>query len=519
MNRLLNLLKKNKKYIKNDTLSGITVALALIPEAVAFAFVAGVSPILSLQTAVMIGFIAAIFTGRPGMISASTAAISIVFAPLIAQYGLEYLFATVVLMGLIQLTIGILKLGRFTTIIPRSVVLGFLNGLAIVIFLAQWSQFKVDKVVMVNGVETIQKVWLPLMDMGIMLLFVAITMAIIHFIPKITKAVPSTLIAITSITVLSIVLAKYGIYELITVQDFAGIELKGAFPKFYIPQIGISIEMLKVIFPYAFVGALVGLTEAALTLRVIDDMTDTKGKMNKEFFAQGLANAINGFFGGMGGDAMIGQSIVNIKSGGRTRLSGIVASIALIMFIMFASPLVNAIPLASLIGLMFMVVISTFEWESLKYGKKIPKQDIAVIAIVSLVTVFQDLATAVIVGVLLSTVMFAWEKGKRLDVNIVTNKQGFKIYKINGIIFFGSVLNFKNLFKISEDPDNVILDLKYAKVMDYSAIEAINSIAEKYSNLGKKFIVTRAGENCRILLKNAANITSITIDDHYDPTE
>jgi len=495
------------------------VALALIPEAVAFAFVAGVSPILSLQTAVMLAFIGALFTGRPGMISASTAAISIVLAPLIAQYGLEYLFATVVLMGLIQLAMGILKLGKYTTIIPHSVVLGFLNGLAIVIFLAQWAQFKVDKVVIVDSVEIIQKVWLPFADMTIMLLFVGVTMVIIHFLPKITKAVPSSLVAIVTVTVASVVLSKSGIYSLVTVQDFAGMELKGSFPGFHIPDLKINIEMLKIIFPYAFVGALVGLTEAALTLRVIDDMTDTKGNMNREFFAQGLANTVNGFFGGMGGDAMIGQSIVNIKSGGRTRFSGIVAAIALMLFIMLASPIVNAIPLASLIGLMFMVVVSTFKWESLKYGKKIPMQDVLVIAVVSLVTVFQDLATAVIIGVILSTLMFAWEKGKRLDVNIITNKKGVKIYKVNGIIFFGSVLNLKNLFKINEDPNDVVLDLKYSRVMDYSAIEAIDSITEKYKIAGKKLTITRVGENCKVLLKNAKNITSIHIDEDYDPTE
>jgi SulP family sulfate permease len=518
VNYLSNFFKTNKKYIKNDTLAGITVALALIPEAIAFAFVAGVSPLLSLQTAVIIGFVAAIFSGRPGMISASTAAISIVFAPLIAQHGLEYLFATVILMGIIQVLIGIFRFGKYTSIIPRSVVLGFLNGLAIVIFLAQWAQFQIHETVIIDGVETIQKVWLPFMDIVIMLLFVALTMGIIHFFPKVTKAVPSSLIAITSITVLSLMLSKYGIYNLITVQDFAGMEIQGAFPSFYIPQIDLSFEMLRIIFPYAFVGALVGLTEAALTLRVLDDMTETKGHMNKEFFAQGAANTVNGFFGGMGGDAMIGQSIVNIKSGGRTRFSGIVASVGLLIFIIFAAPLVNSIPLASLIGLMFMVVISTFAWESLKYGKKIPRQDIFVIAVVSSVTVFADLATAVIVGVLLSTVMFAWEKGKRLEVDISTNTKGHKIYKINGIIFFGSVLNFKNLFNSKTDPKNIILDLKYAKVMDFSAIEAINSVAEKYQKIGKEFVVTRVGDNCRVLLKNAEHITSIKVCDNYDFT-
>lgn len=512
LNKIFKSLKENKRYFKNDTLSGITVALALIPEAIAFAFVAGVSPLLSLQTAAIIAFVAAIFTGRPGMISASTAAIAIVLAPLITEYGLEYLFATVVLMGIIQVLIGITRLGKFTSIIPHSVVLGFLNGLAMVIFIAQLSQFKTNQTVIINGIETIQKVWLPFMDISIIICFVGLTMCIIHFLPKLTKTVPSSLVGIITVTILSVLLSKYEIYSLITIEDFAGMKLEGTFPKFYIPQVDINWEMLKIIFPYAITGALVGLTEAALTLRVLDEMTNTKGHMNKEFFAQGLANTINGFFGGMGGDAMVGQSIVNIKSGGRTRLSGIVAAIALISFIMFAGPLVNSIPLASLIGLMFMVVISTFKWESLKYGNTIPKQDYFVIGTVSIVTIFFDLATAVIIGVLISTVMFAWEKGKRLELEIDENKEGIKIYKISGIIFFGSVLNFKDLFEVVSDPQKVILDLKKAKVMDFSALEAIDSTAKKYLAAKKKFVLTRPGPNCRILLRNAENITSIVVE-------
>lgn len=505
--RIKDNLKKNKKYFKNDFLAGITVALALIPEAIAFAFVAGVSPIISLQTAVVIGLIAAVITGRPGMISSSTAAIAIVLAPLIAQYGLEYLFATVVLIGILQVLMGIFKLGKYTSIIPHPVVLGFLNGLAIVIFIAQLQQFKI-------GSE-----WLPTADLFLMLGFVGLTMLIIHFFPKITKAVPSSLVAIGTVTLISVLMSKFGLYELRTVQDFAGIELKGGLPSFYIPQIELSWEVLNIIFPYALIASLVGLTEATLTLRVIDDMTDTKGNTNKEYFAQGLANVVNGFFGGMGGDAMIGQSIINVKSGGRTRFSGIVAAVSLMFFIMFASPLVNAIPLASLVGLMFMVVISTFKWESLKYGKIIPTQDFIVIIVVSAITVFQDLASAVIAGVILSTLMFAWEKGKKLYVNTQLSEDGSKIYKINGVIFFGSVLNFKELFNVKNDPSTVILDLKYAKVMDHSAIEAINIIAEKYKELGKTFFITRAGKSCLQLMENAEGITSIDIKCDFDPTE
>lgn len=509
---LLNILGKNKKIIKDDFLSGLTVALALIPESVAFAFVAGVSPILSLQTAVMIGLVAAIFTGRPGMISSSTAAISVVFASLIAQHGLEYLFATVVLMGVIQILIGVLRLGKYASIIPYSVMLGFLNGLSIVMFLAQWAQFKVDEITIINGMEVVKKVWIPTPDLVIMLGFVIFTMAIIYFVPKFTKAVPSSLIAIIVMTIIAVILDRNG-YHLRNVQDFAGMELKGGLPRFHIPQVKISIDMLRIIVPYAVVGALVGLTEAVLTLRVIDEMTDTRGRTNKECIAQGIANTVNGFFGGMGGDAMIGQSIINVKSGGRTRFSAIVAAVSLMIFIMFASSFINAIPLAGLVGVMFMVVVGTFEWQSLKYGNKVPKQDVLVILVVTLVTVFANLATAVIIGVILSALIFAWEKGKVIYVNIENDINGSKIYKINGSIFFASVLNFKDLFDFNNDPDDIIIDFKYAKVMDHSAIEAINAISAKYQSLGKKATLIRLSEDCQKLFKNAETIVCVDIDD------
>lgn len=511
MNYLSNKIQSSKKYFKGDILAGITVALALIPESVAFAFVAGVSPILSLQTAVMIGFIAATFTGRPGMISSSTAAISVVFASLIAQYGLDYLFATVILMGLIQITIGLLKLGKYARIIPHPVMLGFLNGLSIVIFIAQWAQFKVDKLVIVEGVETIEKVWMPSSDMAIMLLFVVFTMAIIHFLPRFTKAIPSSLAAIIVMTIIAVALDKSG-YHLRNVQDFAGMELKGGLPSFYIPQVKISIDMLRIITPYAVIASLVGLTEAVLTLRVIDEMTDTRGNSNKECIAQGIANTVNGFFGGMGGDAMIGQSIINIKSGGRTRISGLVAATSLLLFIMFGSSIINVIPLAALVGVMFMVVVGTFEWQSLKYRNKIPAQDIFVIVVVSLVTIFSDLATAVITGVIISALVFAWEKGKVIYVNIENNEDGSKTYKINGSIFFGSVLNYRDLFDIKNDPDKVIVDFKYAKVMDHSGIEAIDAVAERYHKAGKKMTLIRLSEDCNKLFENARTLTCVDID-------
>jgi len=517
MEKLTTAFNLNRKYFKNDALAGITVALALIPEAIAFAFVAGVSPLLSLQTAVVVALVAALLTGRPGMISASTAAIAVVLAPLIAEYGLEYLFATVVLMGILQALMGLTKLGKFTSLIPYSVVLGFLNGLALVIFFAQWEQFRVKEMVLIDGVEKMHEVWMPVSDLTIMLGFVGLTMLIIHFFPRVTKAVPSSLVAIGTVTAISVLLAKFGFYQLTTVADFAGMKLEGALPSFHLPQIALNWDMLKIIFPYAFVAALVGLTEAALTLRVVDDMTNTKGKMDREFFAQGFANLASGFTGGMGGCAMIGQSIINIQSGARTRFSGLVAASALLFFIMLAGPLVNAIPLASLIGLMFMVVIVTFKWESLKYGKRIPLEDYIVIGVVTVATVFLDLATAVIIGVLMSTVMFAWEKGKRLEFSTHVRKDGCKVYQLDGILFFGSVLNFKDSFTVKDDPKSVILDLKNARVMDFSALEAIDSVAQKYKAEDKRFRIVRPGENCLTLLENAENITAVKIDKKFKP--
>lgn len=510
--RPLQLLKENRKLLKDDFLSGLTVALALIPESIAFAFVAGVSPILSLQTAVMIGFVAAVFSGRPGMISSSTAAISVVIASLVATHGLEYLFATVVLMGIIQISIGLLKLGKYARIIPYPVMLGFLNGLSILIFLSQWDLFKINQVTTVNGSEVVQNTWLPGPQLALMLGFVAFTMLVIHFFPKLTKAVPSSLVAIIIMTIIAVVLGRFGIH-LQNVQDFAGMEISGGLPRFHIPMVPLTFETLQIIFPYALIGGLVGLSEAVLTLQVIDEMTNTRGRTNKEIIAQGTANLVNGFFGGMGGDAMIGQSIINIKSGGRSRISGLVAASSLMLFIMFGSAFINAIPLAGLVGVMFMVVVSTFKWESLRYKGKVPAQDILVILIVSVITIFADLATAVIVGVIVSALIFAWEKGKVIYANVEQTDETEKTYKINGTIFFGSVLNFKDIFDIESDPQSVVLDLKYAKVSDYSAVEAISSLTKRYEEAGKRFTVIRLSEDCRRMFYNADAFTAVTIEE------
>ncbi|OJF97126.1 SulP family inorganic anion transporter [Alkalibacterium sp. 20] len=498
--------------MKDEFLSGLTVTLALIPESIAFAFVAGVSPILSLQTAVVMGLVAAIFTGQPGMISSSTAAISVVFASLIAVHGLEYLFATVVLMGLLQIIVGVLKLGKYARIISYPLMLGFLNGLSIVIFISQWDLFKVNQVSVVNRSDVMQSVWLPGPQIALMLFFVAFTMLIIHIVPKYTKDIPSSLIAIIIMTIFAVVMSRNGIH-LQNVQDFAGMEISGVLLRFHLPMVPINLETLSIIFPYAIIGGLVGLAEAVLTLQVIDEMTNTRGRTNKEIVAQGLGNIANGFFGGMGGDAMIGQSIINIKSGGRTRISALVAAASLMFFIMFGSAFINAVPLAGLVGVMFMVVIGTFKWESLRYKNKVPAQDILVIVIVSIITIFSDLATAVIVGVIVSALIFAWEKGKVIYANVEETSTGEKTYKINGTTFFGSVLNFKDIFDFDNDPEEVILDLKYAKVSDYSAVEAISSITKRYAEQGKKFKNVRLSDDCKKFFHNADILASVNIDD------
>lgn len=491
--------KTESQSIKNEVLSGITVALALVPEAIAFSFVAGVDPKIGLYTAFIIGFIASIFGGRPGMISGATGAIAIVFVSLVANHGVEYLFSAVILMGLIQILVGALKLGKFARIIPHPVMLGFVNGLAIVIFKAQFSSFK--------GVEG--------KNLILMLSLIALTMAIIHFLPKFTKAVPSSLVAIISVTFIAYFLNTKG-FNLSTVKDLAGGTLAGGFPKFHIPRVAFDLETLKIIFPYALTAALVGLIESLLTLALVDELTDTRGKSNRECMGQGFANVVTGFFGGMGGCAMIGQSMINVTSGGKKRLSGIVASLGLISFILFASKYIEMISMSALVGVMFMVVIGTFAWESLKFGKKIPKKDILIIIIVTLITVVHDLALAVIIGIIISALIFAWEKGKKIEAK-TKNIEGTKEYLLEGPLFFASITGFKNLFDIKNDPDNIILDFANSQVVDHSAIEAINNISSKYRDAGKNIHLRHLSEDCRNLLINAKDIIEVSLeeDPHY----
>lgn len=488
----------SRACFQNEILSGLTVALALVPEAVAFAFVAGVDPLVGLYAAFMVGLLAAIFGGRPGMISGATGAMAVVMVALVAQHGVEYLFAAVVLTGLIQILAGILRLGKYIRIVPHPVMLGFVNGLAIVIFLAQLQHFQIK---LPDG----SMEWMTGSALYILLGFVALTMAIMHLLPKITGAFPA---ALAAILIVSFMVIGFDI-NTNQVGDLASI--KGAFPAFHIPSVPFSWETLSIIFPYAIILAAVGLIESLLTLSLIDDVTNTRGRGNRECVGQGIANTATGLFGGMGGCAMIGQSMINVNSGGRQRLSGIAAALFLLSFILFASSLIEQIPMAALIGVMFMVVFGTFEWSSLRIMGKIPKTDAFVLVLVSGVTVATDLAVAVVVGVIVSALFFAWEHASHINVKSYDDEKGSRVYELNGPLFFGSVKNFLELFTPNEDPDDVIIEFQNSRVADHSAIEAIDNLAEKYIKAGKKLHLRHLSPECRELLKNAGDLVEVNV--------
>jgi SulP family sulfate permease len=483
---------------KNDILSGLTVALALVPEAVAFAFVAGVQPLVGLYAAFMVGLITAAIGGRPGMISGATGALAVVMVSLVAEHGVEYLFAAVLLMGVIQITVGLLKLGKFIRIVPYPVMLGFVNGLAIVIFLAQLSNFKIE--------DTAGDLhWMQGQSLWFMIGLVALTMAIIHFLPKLTQAVPSSLVAIVLVSVLVILTGL----DSRTVGDMASIA--GGLPSFHIPLVPFNLETLQIILPYSIILAAIGLIESLLTLSLIDEITDSRGQGNRECIGQGVANSVTGLFGGMGGCAMIGQSMININSGGRGRLSGISAALFLLLFILVASDLIGMIPLAALTGVMFMVVIGTFEWSSLRIFRKIPASDAFVLVLVSAVTVATDLAIAVVVGVIVSALVFAWQHAKHIRVESFIDKNGSRVYELHGPLFFASVKNFQDLFNCKEDPDDVILEFQHSRVMDHSAIEAIDTLAERYLNAGKTLHLRHVSSDCRTLLRKAGDLVEVNV--------
>lgn len=501
--------------VKNDVLSGLTVALALVPEAVAFAFVAGVEPLVGLYAAFMVGLITACIGGRPGMISGATGALAVVMVALVADHGVEYLFATVVLMGVIQILAGVLKLGKFIRMVPHPVMLGFVNGLAIVIFLAQLGQFGT------KGAEgwltgtamegtIIDVAWIEGQALYVMLGLVALTMAIIHFLPKLTKAIPSSLAAIIVVSLLVIGLNL----DTKVVGDVASIA--GNLPSFHIPMVPLTWETFTIILPYSIILAAIGLIESLLTLSLIDEITQTRGRGNKECIGQGVANTVTGFFGGMGGCAMIGQSMINVNSGGRGRLSGITAAICLLIFILFASSLIEMIPVAALIGVMFIVVLGTFEWSSFRILKKIPKSDAFVLILVSGVTVATDLAIAVVVGVIVAALVFAWEHAKHVNVIKKKDENGSTIYDVQGPLFFGSVSYFLQQFNPSEDNDDVIVDFRSSRVCDHSGLEAIDTLAERFTNEGKVLHIRHLSKECSALLVKAGDLVEVNVIE--DPT-
>jgi len=516
-------ISKRVKNVRNDVLSGITVALALIPEAVAFAFVAGVDPLVGLYAAFMIGLITSIFGGRPGMISGATGALAVVMVSLVAEgnsmgspnenLGLYYLFLTVILMGFIQVLAGLFKLGKFVRLIPHPVMMGFVNGLAIVIFLSQLGMFK----------QTIgkEKVWLEGSSLGYMVGLVGLTMFIMWGLPKIkiTKKLPEALIAILVVSGIVI----FSNLEVATVGSFikdgGGEGLKGGFPvpvleTFY--NIPLNFTTFKFIFPYALILAAIGLIESLMTLNLIDDLTETRGNTNRECIAQGGANILTGLFGGMGGCAMIGQSIINIKGGGRGRLSGITAAVMLLMFILFASSYIEKVPIAALVGVMFMVVIGTFAWSSFRILNKIPKTDIFVLILVSSLTVIFDLAIAVISGVIVSALVFAWENARRIRARKRFKEDGTKVYEIWGPLFFGSIVTFNEKFDVKNDPERIEIDFIEARISDHSAIEAIFALVEKYHIEGKKIKLKHLSKDCKILLYKASPIFTDIIEEAID---
>jgi len=488
---------KHATGVKDDVLSGLVVALALVPEAVAFAFVAGVSPLVGLYAAFMVGLITSLIGGRPGMISGATGSMAVVMVALVAQHGVEYLFATVVLTGVLQVAFGLMKFGKFIRMVPYPVMLGFVNGLAIVIFLAQLPQFKIDGT------------WMQGNDLYLMLALVLATMFIMHFLPKFTRAIPSGLVAIVA---LSCVVVFAGL-DTKTVGDIA--HIGGSLPSFHIPDLPLNVETLWIILPYAFVLAGVGLIESLLTMSVIDEMTNTRGQGNRVSIGQGTANIATGFFGGMGGCAMIGQSMINISSGGLRNLSGISASLFLLSFILFANTWIEMIPVAVLVGIMFMVVIGTFEWGSFNLLNKIPREDSFVGLLVTSVTVFTDLATAVIIGVIATALLFAWKQAKHIHA-IVTCEEETKVYTVYGPLFFASIHPFQALFHPDDDPEHIIIDFANARVADHSAIEALDALAEKYRDAGKKLKLRHLSLECRQLLEKAGDLVEVNIQE--DPS-
>lgn len=494
---------KQKVNYRTEFLAGLTVALALIPEAVAFSLIAGLSPLVGLYAAFVVSLVTAIFGGRPGMISGATGAVAVIIISLSISHGVEYVFATVVLAGILQVLVGVLRLGKLIRLVPHPVMFGFVNGLAVIIFMSQLNQFK-TKV----GDEL---VWMAGEPLYLMVGLVLLTILIMIILPKITKAIPASLVAII---VVFLVVISFDL-ETNTVGDIASI--KGGFPPFHIPQVPFTLETFKVIFPYAAIMAGVALIESLLTLNLIDELTETRGRGNKECVAQGGANILSGLFSGMGGCAMLGQSLINISAGARARLSGIVASVMLLLFIMICAPVIEQVPMAALTGVMIMIAVGTFEWVSFRMIGKMPKHDIFVGILVAAITVLMhNLALAVLTGVIISALVFAWESARRIRARKYIDENGAKHYEIYGPLFFGSIAAFNEKFDVPNDPKEIFVDFKDSRVADMSGIEALNKLTERYHKAGKKLHLVHLSSDCRQLLQNAENLIDVNITE--DPT-
>jgi SulP family sulfate permease len=527
-------IKKITPNAKDDVLAGITVSLAMIPEVVAFAFVAQIDPLVALSGAFIIGLITAIFGGRPGLISGAAGAVAVIFVSMIAEghtkgmlfdtpidnMGYFYLLACVILMGVIQVLAGVLKIGKFVRLIPHSVMMGFVNGLAIVIFWAQVKMFTHKSLeVSTTGVKSYVSTFMQGSELYVMLGLVALTMAIIWLLPKITKKIPA---ALTAILITTFIVIFSGM-DVSTVGSYiiegGGTGLKGEFPT---PNTALwqnlpfNLDTLLFILPFAFLAASVGLIESLMTMNLVDELTETRGNGNRECVAQGAGNILSGLFGGTGGCGMIGQTVININAGGRGRLSGIMMALTLLTFILFTDKLIEQVPIAALIGVMFMMVIETFAWSSFRILKKIPKSDAFVLIVVSAVTVIFDLAIAVFVGVIISALSFAWENAKKIRARKRFRADGTKIYEIWGPLFFGSISAFNEKFDVKTDPESVEIDFVEARISDHSAIEAISLLVEKYQAVGKKVKLKHLSEDCKVLLYKASPIFEGVIEEGID---
>lgn len=505
MQKILNLFEfKQKVNYKNEVLAGLTVAMTMIPESLSFAILAGLSPLTGLYAAFLMGLVTAVLGGRPGMVSGGAGATVVVLIALVATHGVEYLFAAVALAGILQVSVGAFKLGKFVRLIPQPVMYGFLNGLAVIIFMSQVAQFKITD----NGSSE----WLQGSALYLMAGLTLVTILIVVLLPRLTKAVPSSLVAI---------IVVFGIVYFLNLDTKKVIDIasvSGSFPSFHIPAIPWNFETLQIIFPYALIMAGVGLVESLLTLNMVDEITNTKGNSNREAAAQGIANITNGFFGGMGGCAMVAQTLVNLGAGARTRLSAIIGALTILVIILVGGPVIEQIPMAALVGVMMMVAIGTFEWLSFRIFNKMPVSDIIVMVLVTLITVvLHNLALAVLVGVIVSALVFAWESAKRIRARRYIDENGIKNYDIYGPLFFGSTTTFLDKFDVENDPEKIVISFKESNVLDMSAIESLNKITEKYRKQGKKVYLSNLSLRCLRMIRNAKSIIEVNvIDDKKD---